>query len=541
MFLQRFSKFHALIGILLASVSSLLSQSVSLPTTHEVYDFLKRVEARGILKNYRDATKPLSRKDIAGHLLSLEGLRGELTNVERDTYEYLKSEFSYELGSLGGDPEPTDLRWHLLSLDLNQGIMNLDLNGQLRWDGPKGQTVRYRGQGVRFYGYAFKNVGFQFNFIDYRETGPGRNAGKLNTPDPGIVLTSGKENAIEYNTTEAQLSFQTGSFQFSLEKMHNVWGYGERGNVILSRKAPSYPQVKMRVPLSTWMDFVYVLADLNSNVIDSARSYMAYSSAITPFFRRVNRQKYLAAHVVEFTVIDGLDFSLGESVIYSDKGIQLMYLIPVMLFKSGEHYNRDTDNIQWFGSLDVNLIPKFNLNLSVLIDELTTDDLLRPTSARNQLGYTAGIHTYDLGLENLELIAEYTRLNPWVYSHKYPAATFTNNGYDLGHWIGQNADNLYLEARYLPIRPLRVGTFYERYRKGGLDDIAYQYRLPSKQFLYGPIRKESSMGFYGKYQFARDGFLDGMLRWTTVSDEAFPNLNANGAPEFSVRISYGIW
>lgn len=539
--MRQFRFLPALLSVFLLWISPLLSQSVSLPTTHEVYDFFKRVEARGILKDYRDATKPLARKDIARHLLSMDGRLNQLTEVERDTYEYLKSEFSYELGSLGGDPEPTDLRWHLLSLDLHHGVMNLDLNGQLRWDGPKEKTVRYRGQGLRFYGYAFNNVGFSFNFVDYREAGQGMNLGKSDTPDPGIVLTKATQSAMEYNTTEVQLSFQTGSFQFSLEKMQNVWGYGERGNVILSRKSPSYPQIKMRVPLSPWMDFVYVLADLNSNVIDSARSYTAYSSAIAPFFRRVDRQKYMAAHVLEFTVIDGLDFSLGESVIYSDKGIQLMYLIPVMFFKSGEHYNRDTDNIQWFGSVDINLVPRINFNLSVLIDELTTDDLLSPANARNQLGFTAGIHTYDLGIENLELIAEYTRMNPWVYSHKYPAATFTNNGYDLGHWVGQNADNLYFDARYVPIRPLRVGAFYERYRKGGLVDIAFQYRLPSKPFLYGPVHEERSMGLYGRYQFARDGFFDGLFRWRTVKDEAAPTLNKSNSPEFSVRLSYGIW
>ncbi|HLA69390.1 MAG TPA: capsule assembly Wzi family protein [Bacteroidota bacterium] len=539
--MRQFRFLPALLSVFLLWISPLLSQSVSLPTTHEVYDFFKRVEARGILKDYRDATKPLARKDIARHLLSMDGRLNQLTEVERDTYEYLKSEFSYELGSLGGDPEPTDLRWHLLSLDLHHGVMNLDLNGQLRWDGPKEKTVRYRGQGLRFYGYAFNNVGFSFNFVDYREAGQGMNLGKSDTPDPGIVLTKATQSAMEYNTTEVQLSFQTGSFRFSLEKMQNVWGYGERGNVILSRKSPSYPQIKMRVPLSPWMDFVYVLADLNSNVIDSARSYTAYSSAIAPFFRRVDRQKYMAAHVLEFTVIDGLDFSLGESVIYSDKGIQLMYLIPVMFFKSGEHYNRDTDNIQWFGSVDINLVPRINFNLSVLIDELTTDDLLSPANARNQLGFTAGIHTYDLGIENLELIAEYTRMNPWVYSHKYPAATFTNNGYDLGHWVGQNADNLYFDARYVPIRPLRVGAFYERYRKGGLVDIAFQYRLPSKPFLYGPVHEERSMGLYGRYQFARDGFFDGLFRWRTVKDEAAPTLNKSNSPEFSVRLSYGIW
>ncbi len=516
-------------------------QSVSLPTTHEVYDFLKRVEARGILKDYRDAAKPLSRKEIAAHLLSINGSLEFLTPVERDSYEFLKSEFSYELGSLAGDRDPTDLRWHLVSLGLDPGVLNIDLNGALRWERVGGASNRLRAQGVRFYGYAFDNVGVSFNFVDVRETGGTINHQKVHTPDPGIVLTKGTNAAIEYNTTEAQFSFETGRFQFYLEKIQNVWGYGERGNVILSRKSPSYPQLRMRVPVSSWMDFVYVLADLNSNVLDSSRSYPAYSSSSTNFFRPVNRPKYMAAHYVEFTIMDGLDLSLGESVIYSDKGIQLMYLIPVMFFKSGEHYNRDTDNIQWFGSVDVNLIPNVNINLSVLIDELNTDDLLRPGSARNQLGYTIGVHTYDVGLRNLEFIAEYTRMNPWVYSHKYPAATFSNNGYDLGHWIGQNADDVYLDMRLTPSRSLRIGAFFDWNRKGGLKDIALQYQTPSQPFLYGPVRQERTFGLYGRFQFTRDGFLNGMLHWQTIRDQAVTNTIKQGAPEFSLGLTYGIW
>lgn len=520
--------------------SAAYSQVVYLPTTHEVYDFLKRLESRGLIHDYRDAMKPLSRRDIARHLLSIEQQLHLLTNVERDTYEFLRSEFSYEFGSLAGDPEPTDFRWHLLSLDLTGGIFNLNLNGSYSWSEAKGEKVRNRGQGVRFYGYAFQDVGYSFNFVDYREAGNAVNVSKAHTPEQGIILTRRIGEAIEYNTTEAQLTWQTGEFVFSIEKMHNVWGFGRNGNVILSRKSPSYPQFKMRVPVASWLDLVYVHADLNSNVLDSARSYSANSSALVDFFRPVYRTKYMAAHAIEFTIVDGLDISLGESVIYSDKGVQFIYLLPLMFFKSGEHYNRDTDNIQWFGSIDINLIRNVNLYFSVLIDEINTDDLLRPGNARNQLGYTAGIHTYDLLVPDTELILEYSRLNPWVYSHKFPAATFSNNGYDLGHWVGQNGDNLYAEILHQPMRVLKISGFYEHYRKGGFKDVAFQYRVPSQPFLYGPLREERSFGVSATYQFVRDGFFVGRFRSRKITDEAIPSLNRS-LPEVSLSVSYGVW
>ncbi|MEX2116334.1 MAG: hypothetical protein WEB37_05560, partial [Bacteroidota bacterium] len=304
---------------------------------------------------------------------------------------------------------------------------------------------------------------------------------------------------------------------------------------------PSAPQFRMRVPLASWMDFVYVLADLHSNVIDSARSYAANSSGISDFYRKVYRSKYMAGHGLEITITDGLDFSIGETVIYSDKGIQFMYLLPVMFFKSGEHYNRDTDNIQWFGSLDINLIRNTNLYLSVLIDEINTNDLLNPGQARNQLGYTAGLHLYDLPLRNTEFILEYSRLNPWVYTHKFPAATFQNNGYDMGHWIGQNADLLFVGLVATPMYDLRLMAHFEHYRKGGLKDVAFQYQVPSQPFLYGPLHEERSFGLDARYQFTRDGFVLAQFRTVNRTDETNPALNAKGRVEFELGVRYGVW
>jgi len=156
------------------------------------------------------------------------------------------------------------------------------------------------------------------------------------------------------------------------------------------------------------------------------------------------------------------------------------------------------------------------------------------------LGYTAGVHTYDVLVPNSEVILEYSRLNPWVYSHKYPAATFSNNGYDLGHWIGQNGDNLYAEILYQPIRVLKMSGFYEHYRKGGFKDVAFQYMTPSQKFLYGPLREERSFGVTASYQFVRDGFLIGRFRNRKITDEAAPLLSRT-LPEISLNVSYGIW
>jgi hypothetical protein len=292
--------------------------------------------------------------------------------------------------------------------------------------------------------------------------------------------------------------------------------------------------------LSNRIDFVYFHAELNSNIVDSALSYHTYSSSLVDYYRPVDHSKFMAAHQLEFTVIDGLNLSIGESIVYSDRGPLFIYLIPVMFFKAGEHYNRDSDNAQFFGSADVNLIPNVNFYLSLFIDELNTDNFFDPNRSRKQVAFTSGIHTYDLLIENAEFIAEYTRLNPWVYSHKYTAADYTNNGYVLGDWVGQNGDDLYFDLSYRPTRQLKVGGFSEVYRKGGLMDVKYQYTSGyTPPFLYGPLHEERSFGLYGKYEPIRDLFVDFRGRRVKIDDQASNSHKSQF--EFVLGAQLGVW
>ena len=51
------------------------------------------------------------------------------------------------------------------------------------------------------------------------------------------------------------------------------WGYTENGRMVLSNKAPTYPYIRLDYQPFKWLTFNYVHAFLNSNIIDSVRSY----------------------------------------------------------------------------------------------------------------------------------------------------------------------------------------------------------------------------------------------------------------------------
>jgi hypothetical protein len=543
----------------LALAASAYAQVVYLPVSNEVYDFLKRMSSKRLLTNYMDAEKPLSRMYIAKELRELEDLEDQMTSVERETYDFYVAEFRYEILKLAGDNEPSEMRWHVLSRELNEGLLNLDIDYKFSHELSGGVATDIYTKGLRLDGYAFNSLGFYFNVDDNKEIGNRINYFRLHTPDKGVINSGGSLNLpsysldadplaspavseLDYDEIDAQLTYQIGKVVLSFEKSNNIWGYGENGNVILSNKAPSYPQVKIRVPLSDNIEFVYFHGELNSNVTDSSRSYTTVTSA-SSVFRNVDHMKYIAAHQLEFMLWKGVDVSLGESVIYSDRGPLLMYMIPVMFFKAGEHYNGDKDNCQMFGSLDLNLIKNTDLYFSLFIDELNTDKLFDTYASHRQIAFTIGGHTYDVLLENLEISAEYSRVNPGAYNHKYQTTTYTNNGYVMGHWIGQNADDCILSLAYRPVRELKFGAYSEIYRKGDIMPISDQYSADQGEFsfLQGKRHEEKIYGIKAHYQPLRDLFFDAKAQLHTLTDESDPTSNYDERFELFVSASLGIW
>ena len=168
----------------------------------------------------------------------------------------------------------------------------------------------------------------------------------------------------------------------------------------------------------------------------------------------------------------------------------------------------DTDNSQMFFSADLNFVKNQNYYLSLFLDEFSTEDFARTDRQRNQLGFTVGTKIYDLLFSDSKLMIEYTRVNPWVYNHRFSDDTYQSHKINLGHWIGQNADLFSIGFNYKPIRSLEVGLIFESLRKGGKDSTIFQYRLPTPTFLYSPLTKQQTFGIVGNYEPIRDFIID---------------------------------
>ncbi|MCA1750902.1 MAG: hypothetical protein LC670_03785 [Flavobacteriales bacterium] len=166
-----------------------------------------------------------------------------------------------------------------------------------------------------------------------------------------------------------------------------------------------------------------------------------------------------------------VDFTAGNSVIYSDDGFQPAYFIPFMFFKSIDHTYSGTgsnelgQNAQMFVDVSIRSLRKVHFYTSVFLDELSIGNMWDSENHTNLFSWKAGATWFNV-IPNVHLTGEYTKTMPWTYRHQVPSTTFETNNYNLGHYLGENSDEIYLAATVRPWRMLRIVAAAWHARKG---------------------------------------------------------------------------
>jgi hypothetical protein len=228
-------------------------------------------------------------------------------------------------------------------------------------------------------------------------------------------------------------------------------------------------------------------------------------------------QKYLATHSIEVEAMKGLNIAIGESIIYSDK-MDPGFLIPINLFKFYDN-NRSNylieagSNGQYFLSLSSrNQIKNTHLYYTLFIDEIKVSSMFNKKESRNQLGYNLGGSITDIFIPYLSLGAEYTRVNPFVYSNLISAQAYTSYNYSLGDWMGNNFDKAIVFAKYTPIAKLKLVARYQKIRKGETGTIYEQYAVqPQPSFLFDYIKTRSDIFLQARYEYINNIYLTSSL------------------------------
>jgi hypothetical protein len=526
--------------------SSLSAQTVWENQNSEVYSYLYRLSQKGLI-DFQDIIRPVSRIQIAAQLNLLEAKKDQLSKIEKSELNFYLQEFKSIEGT------DTD-KIHLVKKDGNQRLRGLFIHTkdfQLNAD-PIGSLMRVSGtgkgftqmsNGIEFWGQA-KRFAFQFYYRDYTETGKGIDSFRNESPEPGIIkLFDPSSTHQNFSEIRASISYTWNNGSISLGKDNLLWGYGENGRIVLSNKAPTYPYIRFDYKPFPWLQFNYTHAWLNSNIIDSNASYNTGNGGVSGDIRIQYIPKYMATHTLVFKPIKGLDIALGESIVYSDK-LDIGFFIPVNFFKIYDN-NRSNYNInagsngQLFLQMSSrNHIKNTHLYGSLFVDELKVSEMFNAAKSRNQLGYTLGGSVTDLLVHYLTIGAEYTRVNPFVYSNLLPAQNYTQYNSPLGDWMGNNFDRQIFFVKYTPIPKLKTYLRFQSIRKGGPGTIAQQYLAqPQPSFLFDYQKKRTDLFVQLSYELINNFYLTGSyqnLNQTLASGEKSKNSTTQ------IGISYGL-
>ncbi len=523
-----------------------ISQNVWENTNTEVHPFLYRMAQKGFIE-YNDLIKPINRVHVLNALNVLKQKDTTLSKIEKQELQFYLQEYTRPIKEqISLFKKDQNKRWRAGAIVANDFELYIDpVLGINNFSGTN-KNIRQLSNGFELWGTAGKNknLGYQVYYRDYTETGSLNNNSREESSTPGSILIGAKSNnKINYTDIRANInySFKKGNISFGKDNL--IWAYGENSNIVLSNKAPSYPYLRLDYKPLKWLNFNYTHAWLNSNIADSSLSYLTNSGRIDNDFRLVFVQKYLATHSIEVEAMKGLNIAIGESIVYSDK-MDPGFLIPINLFKFYDN-NRSNylieagSNGQYFLSLNSrNQIKNTQLYSTLFIDEIKFSSLFNKTESRNQLGFNLGGSITDIFIPYLSIGAEYTRVNPFVYSNLILTQTYTNYNYSLGDWMGNNFDRTILFAKYTPIAKLKLVARYQKIRKGGLGTIYQQYVVqPQPAFLFDYIKARSDIFLQARYEYINNIYLTSSL---TLLQTKLANGNIIKDNTYQLGISVGL-
>ncbi|NKB70253.1 MAG: hypothetical protein GKR89_24545 [Candidatus Latescibacteria bacterium] len=469
--------------------------SVNVPIDHWGYRFIERFEARGLLQDLAAGIKPFSRLQMARalHSIAAAATAGQsLSRIERAELARLEAEFRPELAQLRGadkgEPQPQNKGWKagqpLLHYRRDDGELWGDLLVRQQTDlftgrgrDQREEVFRNRLGGV-LRGHLGGRLGFRIAFEQTREQGTRTYFLRDDVFEPRLEVPQLKGGLVDYHEGRGYLTFDLGGLAVEAGRDEVRWGPAPGDNLGLSNNAPAFDMVRLRTRLGG-IELVSIAGSLRpcpargdsplcQGTADSLASYISQGN-----HRVLERDKYLAAHRLEAALTPWLDVGFQEVVVYGDRGLQYTYLNPVMFYWAAQSYLGDKDNLMMGLDFDFHPGGGFKAYLAYVVDDLKKLKIFSDDFA-NKFSLQSGLLWVDpLGLGNAELRAEYVRIEPWIYTHKFAINTFRHFDGPLGHSLGPNSDRWQIGIQWRPKFGVELHTGVGRSRHG--DNIILGY------------------------------------------------------------------
>ena len=546
----------------IVSVDAARSQVENVPVHHRVYEFLHRMEVRGILPQYHSAVLPIPRGTVAEYLSKIDESNALLSNNEKALLELYRTEFSYDAGlgivgttALLGPGRLIDNITDIVSqkqkyiyswYDQKDNSLFIDalfgLEHRSRGGDRRANLTLVEG-GFRWRGTLGGRVGYYLDAVNGLAAGDRA----FGLEDPRLLTNhtyrvEDEQNFYDISAGYVRLDATWFGVQVGRERI--VWQENYGTGLFLSDFPPTFDFIRF--------DASYGVVTYNfiHGWLMGPRELIWYSDEHRPLPH--HDPKYGVFHRLEFSLFNSrVRVGLNESLIYARPSPEIGYLNPVSFLIMTERNLGDRDRLMLALDVAVRPVRDLEFKLGALFDDMNfASSFVR--SADNRWGIHGGLYYIDpFGIPNVDLFVDYTRIEPYVYSHhRSPDRYYAHNDFLLGHPLGPNSDETMLRVVYKPQWQWRLAFEFKRQRYGDnivdadgrvIRNVGGDFLFPfrpgidaeDKKFLDGILTENYHYGATVRYEVFRQIIIGGSIRYARLSsgDESWSD----------TTVSVGFW
>jgi len=513
-------------------ITSAYAQVELVPPSHPVYNYLQRMQTMKITPDYNPGNIPISRESVVGFLRLIEANSNRITSVDKKFLNDYKVEFEYEFdGTIKKSTSlfkeiknifSDDRQKYLYAYTDSNATLFLDALGNISQRGSDGDSIGKHSilldeAGFRVRGTLYNSVGYYLRASNGQKlSGDSNDVTFARYTDPKLFAQyKFQYERRNFDTFEGYLRYRTNQNWLALTVGRNpvYQGFGFIDRLYLSNNTVPFDFLKL---------------DLGYKAVSYS---FLYGSLRGDSIGKPLESKNIATHRLDIRF--GNSFRLGffESVTIPNSPFSFTFLNPISFLTSAElnKASQPGDANNAIIGLDLMVIParKLALQGSLLVEDLEFSTLFKSNAKiTNKFAFQFGALWSDaFTLPNLELKTEYTRLDPFVYTHVSNKSNYTNWSLPLGHHLEPNSDEIAVKLNYDITNRLNLNLLYQHQRSangivtdsmggrviinyGGNINNATGYSYSDPEFLKGNRIDRDIITANLSWQFIRQFFIE---------------------------------
>lgn len=483
------SKYLLSLVVILALMFSqtLFGQVENVPLTHPVYPFLKHLHIKGLIPGKSFFRLPFTKKEIQQVLLNVYENPNELNGNDKKLLEDFLVEFelkpkenavfipsksdSLQVISLNLFSNKDKYIYHFLDEKNSVAVKPLgSLRTIYKLNNGTSENALYGNLGFRVYGTIDTIFGYYIQatngtiFSGSRELGIHEDKTLANSIKFTLLNS-------DFDLVESHIRYQKDWFFAGLSRETRFLGSGVYQNLVISDNAPPMDEFYAGV---SFKNFKYTFSHFGL-VAEPKDSIQFGADANIP-------QKFMVLHsaTLQFRT---WNLTYFQSIVYSGRGIEIAYLNPFTFLKSVEHSLRDRDKASLGFAFEWNFLPNFQAVGTWMLEDLMFS-MIGKNYWSNKTAWNIGIlysseFSTDFGLE-------YTRVEPYMFTHFNRFNNRTNDGRLFGTYLYPNSDEVAFLVRNFAFGryPAILRISYQRHGENETDSTGRIIRNVGGDFRY---------------------------------------------------------